>query len=82
MTRACDLKQREVINISNAQKLGYIYDVDIEFETGKILSLIIPRQRGLFNLFPKRNAYIIPWEKIIAVGKEVVLIDVRDEHFT
>ncbi len=74
MVRACDLKQREVINIVNAERLGYIYDVDIDFETGKILSIIIPGRRGLFNFFSKRNDYIIPWDKIITVGRELVLV--------
>lgn len=74
MVRACDLKQREVINITNAERLGYVNDVDIEFETGKILSLIIPRNKGLFGLFSKRNNYIIPWDEIVAIGKEVVLV--------
>ena len=74
MVRACDLKQREVINIVNAERLGYVYDVDIDFETGKIRSLIIPQNRSLFNIFAKRNDYIIPWEKIVSVGRDIVLV--------
>lgn len=74
MVRACDLKQREVINVVNAERLGYVYDVDIEFETGRIRSLIIPNRRGVFGFFSKRNDYVIPWEKIVAVGREIVLV--------
>ncbi len=74
MVRACDLKQREVINIVNAERLGYIYDVDIDFETGRIRSIIIPNRRGLFGFFSKRNDYVIPWEKIVTVGREIVLV--------
>ncbi len=73
MVRACDLKQKEVINILDAQILGYICDVDIDFDTGRIRSVIIPSRRRLFNLFKKKE-YIIPWEEIYAVGKEVVLV--------
>ena len=74
MVRACDLKQREVINIVNAERLGYIYDVDIDFETGKITSVIVPGRRNIFSFFSKRNDYIIPWDKIITVGRELVLV--------
>lgn len=74
MVRACDLKQREVINIVNAERLGYIYDVDIDFETGKITSVIVPGRRNIFNFFSKRNDYVIPWDKIITVGRELVLV--------
>ncbi len=74
MVRACDLKQREVINIVDAERLGYVYDVDIEFETGRILSLIIPRRKGFLGTFFGRSDYIIPWENIVAVGKDIILV--------
>lgn len=74
MVRACDLKQREVINIVDAERLGYIYDVDIDFETGKIRSIIIPGRRGFLGFFSKKNDYVIPWEKIVTVGRELVLV--------
>lgn len=77
MVRAYDLKQREVINIVNAERLGYIYDVDIDFESGKIRSVIIPNRRGIFGRFSKRNDYIIPWDNIVAVGHEIVLVKVE-----
>ena len=53
MVRACDLKQREVINIVTAERLGYITDVDIDFETGKIRSVIIPARYGILGFFSK-----------------------------
>ena len=74
MVRACDLKQREVINVVNAERLGYVYDVDIEFKTGRIRSLIIPNKKNAFGFFVKRNSYVIPWEKIVAVGQDVILV--------
>lgn len=74
MVRAYDLKQREVINVVNAERLGYIYDVDIDFETGRIISVIIPGKKSFFNFFSKKNDYVIPWEKIITVGRELVLV--------
>ena len=74
MVRACDLNQKEVINIVNAERLGYIYDVDIDFETGRITSVIVPGRKNIFNFFSKRNDYIIPWDKIITIGRELVLV--------
>lgn len=74
MVRACDLKQREVINIVTAERLGYITDVDIDFETGKIRSVIIPARYGILGFFTKKNDYVIPWEKIVTVGRDIVLV--------
>ncbi|HIU49205.1 MAG TPA: YlmC/YmxH family sporulation protein [Candidatus Avimonoglobus intestinipullorum] len=74
MIRACDLKQREVINVANAERLGYIYDVDVDFETGKINSIIIPNKSGMLGMFGKKNDYVVPWDRIVAIGPEIVLV--------
>lgn len=74
MIRACDLKQREVINIITAERLGYITDVDIDFETGKIRSVIIPNRRGILGFLSKKNDYVVPWKNIVTVGREIVLV--------
>ena len=60
MIRACDLKQREVINVANAERLGYIYDVDVDFETGKINSIIIPNKSGMLGMFGKKERLCRP----------------------
>ena len=70
-----DLHQKEVINIRTAEKLGYIDDVDIDLDTGSIISLIVPKRKMFFL---KREDYIIPWKDIVLVGKDLVLVDFYD----
>lgn len=74
MVRACDLKQREVIDVVTAERLGYIYDVDVDFETGRINSIIIPNRGGVWGMFSKKRDYVIPWDRIVAIGREIVLV--------
>ena len=78
MIRTCDLRQKEVINIRNAEKLGYIRDVEINFADGKIDAVIVPKRGGILNLFSTEKEYEISWSDIIKVGKEVVLVDYPD----
>lgn len=72
MLRSYDLHQKEVVNIRTAEKLGYIEDVDIDLETGQIISLIVPKHKFCFF---HRDDYIIPWHDIVIVGKDLVLVD-------
>jgi YlmC/YmxH family sporulation protein len=74
MVRAYDLRQKEVINICNAERLGYISDVEICFDTGNIEAIIIPRKRWFFRLFSQQKDYVIPWEEIECVGEDLVLV--------
>ena len=75
MLRTYDLRQKEVINIRTAEKLGFIRDVEINFESGKIDAVIIPKRAGIFNLFMSEKEYEIAWSDIVKIGREVVLVD-------
>jgi len=72
MLRSYDLHQKEVINIRNAERLGFIDDLEVDLETGQILNLVVPRHRFFFF---RGDDCIIPWDNVVMVGKDLVLID-------
>lgn len=78
--RITELRGREVINIRTGYRLGYVYDVLFDIESGKISSLIIPAQARFFGLFGHPNDYIIPWDCVKRVGDDIILIDSSDNH--
>ena len=75
MVKTRDLRQKEVINIRTAEKLGFIRDVEINFENGKIDAVIVPKRKNLFFLFSSEKEYEILWSDIVKIGEEVVLVD-------
>ena len=74
--RICDLKNKEVINASNCEILGCVSDVDIDLCTGKILALIIPGPGKVFGFLCRENEYIIPFECIVKIGPDIILVNV------
>lgn len=80
MNRTSDLKQKEVINLTDGRRLGFVSDVEIDLDTGKIDAIIIPGSGRLFGLIGKDNEFIIPWEKINKIGEDIILVDL-DERF-
>lgn len=74
MMKAYDLRQREVIDIETAERLGYVSDVDVEFESGIIRAIVVPKAHGMLRLFTKDQDYVIPWEDIAVIGKQVILV--------
>ncbi len=78
MLRACDLRQKEVINICDASRLGYVYDVEIDFESGNIKAVILPEKGRFFSLFGKGKDRIIPWDKIVRIGEDLLLVQMPD----
>ena len=79
MYKAGELRQKEVININNAQRLGFVSDVEVSLEKGVIESIIVPGKAKLFN-FRTKGDIVIHWENIKVIGDEVVLVDLDCEN--
>ncbi len=75
MMKTSELRQREVINIVDGKRLGYVTDLDIDLEKGMIKSIIIPGHSKIFSLFSKSGDYVIPWEQIKTIGSDVILVE-------
>lgn len=72
------LREKEVINIRDGRFIGYIEDIDINLEKGKIEAVIIPQSKGMFSLFSsKEPEKIIKWEHVKTIGDDVVLVDIE-----
>lgn len=76
MLRISDLRAREVINVIDGRRLGFIGDLDVDLDTGRVRAIVVPGQSKLLGLFGRDNDHYIPWEKIVKIGADVILVDV------
>ena len=74
--KGLDFKHKEVININNAKRLGYVQDVTADLQTGVITSIIVPGTNKMFNIFGGNNEIVIPWEKIKCIGEDIILVEI------
>ncbi len=77
MFKISELRQKEIVSLSQGRRLGFATDVEINLETGNIEALILPSQGKFFGLLPKDNDIVVPWEKIKRVGTDLILIDIE-----
>jgi len=75
MLRAGALRQKEVINIADGKRLGFVGEVEINFSAGYIEAIIIPGPGRFFGLFGKAEEHIIPWKDIVRVGDDIILVE-------
>lgn len=71
-----DFKHKEVINIIDAKRLGYVQDVCADLESGRITSIIVPGNRRMINMFSKEDDIVIPWDKIRCIGDDIILVEI------
>ena len=74
--KGLDFKHKEVVNINNGKRLGYLQDVCADLETGMITSIIVPGNNKVLNLFSSNNEVIIPWQNIKCIGEDLILVEI------
>ena len=74
-----DLQCKEVICVSNGQRLGFITDVLVELPEGKVCAVVVPGPYRLMGLAGHKDDFIIPWSCIQRIGPDIVLVDTKPD---
>ncbi len=75
MVRVSDLRMRDVVNVVDGRRLGMIKDFELDFEVGRIKSILLPTSAKVLGFFGRNDDVEIPWDKILKVGVDVILVD-------
>lgn len=75
-TKGLDFKHKEVINITDGRRLGFVQDVTADLESGVITSIIVPGSTKILNMFSGNNDIVIPWQNIKCIGDDVILVEI------
>ena len=82
LVKTSDLRMLDVVNIGDGRRLGNVYDLDLDVETGEILAIILPGEGGFLGL-GRRPDIEIPWNRIVRIGGRRHLGGLaRSEHRT
>lgn len=73
--RALTFKQKEVINLIDGRRLGYVQDVEADFSTGEITAIVVPGTSKMFSMGNKGDI-TIPWNKIKKIGDDIILVEI------
>ncbi|MFU0826634.1 MAG: YlmC/YmxH family sporulation protein [Lachnoclostridium sp.] len=79
MMRMCELKNKEVINCRDGERLGYICDLEIDIHTGIVVRLIVPGPCKIWGILGRDQEYVIDYTCIKQIGADVILVDVDAE---
>ncbi len=76
MARGIDFKQKEVINITDGKILGFVIDVQADFEKGEIHSIVVAKTGKIFNNVNSKSNITIEWKDIKKIGEDVILVEI------
>ena len=79
-TRITDLSNKEVINVCDGTRYGYVSDVEIDCVTGHVVAIVVPGPCG-WKIWQRQDV-IIPWEAISKIGDDIILVDYKLNVYT
>ena len=67
-----NFREKEVVNISDGKRLGYITEVEFDICSGKITAIVVGCAGGIFG--KGKKDIIIPWCNIEKIGEDIILV--------
>jgi len=69
-----DLRQKEIVNINDGARYGFVSDLELDPVQGRIIALVVPGPGRVLGVFGRDQEYRIPWEMITKIGDDIILV--------
>ena len=74
-SRIADLRCKEIINVSDGCRFGYVGDVEVDLESGRVTALVVPGRLRLFGLLGREEDTVFPWTSVRRFGADTILVE-------
>lgn len=76
MVRTSELRVREVVNVDDGRRLGTLSDLEVDLESGRVASLVLPGESRWLGLFGREGETRVAWAQVQRVGADVILVSI------
>lgn len=80
--RLGDLRYKEVINVSDGTRYGYVGDVELDVETGQVRAIVVPGRLRLLGLLGREEEQVFPWQAVHRFGEDIILVEREGSHLS
>lgn len=80
--RLGDLRYKEVINVSDGTRYGYVGDVELDVETGQVRAIVVPGRLRLLGLLGREEEQVFPWQAVRRFGEDIILVEREGSHLS
>jgi YlmC/YmxH family sporulation protein len=70
-----ELRKKEVINVRDGMRIGFVNDVEIDLCNANLVAIVIYGKLKFFGLFGREEDIIIRWENVQVVGQDTILVN-------
>ena len=73
--RVSELRYKEIINVSDGSRYGWVGGVEGDLESGQVRALVVPGRLRLFGLLGREEDRVFPWEAVRRFGADTILVE-------
>ena len=73
--RVSELRYKEIINVSDGSRYGWVGDVEVDLDSGQLRALVVPGRLRLFGLLGREEDRVFPWEAVRRFGADTILVE-------
>jgi YlmC/YmxH family sporulation protein len=70
-----ELRYKEVIDIGDGSRYGFVGDVEFDADTGAIQALVIPGRLRWLGLLGREEDQVFLWPEVKRFGEDIILVD-------
>ena len=73
--RIAELQYKEVIDISDGTRYGFVEDVELDPDRGAIESIVVGGRARCFGLLGREPDQVLPWPSVKRFGEDIILVE-------
>ena len=73
--RVSELRYKEIINVSDGSRYGWVGDVEVDLDSGQVRALVVPGRLRLYGLLGREEDRVFPWEAVRRFGADTILVE-------
>ena len=73
--RVSELRYKEIINVSDGSRYGWVGDVEVDLDSGQVRALVVSGRLRLFGLLGREEDRVFPWEAVRRFGADTILVE-------
>ena len=73
--RVAELRYKEIIDIADGTRYGYVGDVELDTQSGQVRALVVYGRLRLFGLLGREEDRVFPWTAVRRFGEDIILVE-------
>ena len=73
--RMAQLQYKEVIDITDGTRYGFVGDVELNSDRGAIEGIVVRGRPRLLGLLGREEDVVFPWSSVKRFGEDIILVE-------